>query len=67
MPEIGPKRATGCESDAAKFHAFACIRRVVLDIAHALDATGDHDIGSARLHHHRRVDHRLQAAAASAI
>ena len=42
-------------------------RRVVLDVAHRLDAAGDDDIGRAGLHRHGRRDDRLQAAAATAV
>ena len=45
----------------------AHVGRVVLDIAHALDAAGHDDIGRAGLHHHRGRRDRLQAAAAAAI
>ena len=45
----------------------APVGRVVLDVAHGLDAAGDDDVGRAGLHHHRRRDDRLQAAAAAAV
>ena len=40
---------------------------VVLDVAHALDAAGEDHVGGAGLHHHGRVEHRLQPAAAAAV
>ena len=40
----------------ARARALAHVGGVVLDVAHALDAAGDHDVGRAGLHHHRRVD-----------
>jgi hypothetical protein len=40
---------------------------VELGVAHALDAAGEHDIGDAGLHFHRRQADRLQAGAAAAV
>ena len=39
----------------------------MLDVAHRLDAAGQHDVRRAGLHHHGRRDHCLQAAAAAAV
>ena len=47
--------------------ALAHVGGVVLGVAHALDAAGDHHIGHAGLHHHRRIDHGLQAGPAAAV
>ena len=76
MPEMTPKRLIGwlitrparqavVQRHRAGAGAVAHVERVVLDVAHALDAAGDHHVGRAGLHHHRRVDHRLQAASRS--
>ena len=73
-----PKRSLGLRALAAALEAVvqrhragarapAHVGRVVLDVAHALDAAGEHDVGGAGLHHHRRVDDGLQAAAAAAV
>ena len=45
----------------------AHIGRVVLDVAHALDAAGHHDVGHTGLHHHRGRGHRLHTTAAATI
>ena len=47
--------------------AVSHIGGVVFDIAHALHAAGEHDIGSPGLHRHRGVDDRLQTAAAAPV
>src|SRR3546814_16268841 len=39
----------------------------MLDVRHAFGAARDDDIGRARLHHHRRLDDRLEARAAAPI
>ena len=41
--------------------------RVVLDVAHRLDAARHDHVGRAGLHHHRRRGHRLQASAAAPV
>ena len=45
----------------------AHVGRVVLDVAHALDAARDHDVGRTGLDHHGSGDDGLQSAAAAAI
>ena len=78
MPEMTPNRSTGCDrSRPRSSRSYICHvpgararahrGRVVLDVAHALDAAGDDDIGGAGLDHHRRGDDRLQAAAAAPV
>ena len=47
--------------------AFADVGAIMLDIRHRFRAARDHHIGHARLDHHRRIDHRLQARAAAPI
>src|SRR3546814_11940403 len=39
----------------------------MLDVRHAFGAARDDDIGRVRLHHHRRLDDRLEARAAAPI
>ena len=41
--------------------------RVERRVAHRLRATGEHEVGGARLHLHRRVEHGLQARAAAPV
>ncbi|MNZ83222.1 hypothetical protein D3C78_1019440 [compost metagenome] len=55
------------QRDAAGARAPAHVGGVVLDVAHALHTAGDHHVGGSSLHHHRCAEHRLQAAAATAI
>ena len=51
----------------ARAPAPAHVSRIVFDPAHALYAFRDHDVAGTGLHHHRRRDERLKAAAATAI
>ena len=51
----------------ARAHALADIGRIMLDIGHAFTAARDDDIAHARLHHHRRIDDRLQAGATAPV
>ena len=60
-------RETVVHGDRARARAVAHVGRIIFDIAHALDAARDDDIGSAGLDHHRRVDNGLQARAAAAV
>ena len=55
------------ESGAAHAGAIAVIGAVIFDLAHAFDTAGHHDIGRARGHPHRRIDHRLQARSAAPV
>ncbi len=55
------------EHRAARSRAPAQRDRVELRLAHALGAAGEHQVGSACLHLHTRLDHRLQPRAAAAV
>jgi hypothetical protein len=53
--------------DRAGAAAPAHVGAVVLDVAHALHAAGQHHVGRTGLHHHRGGGDGLHAAAAAAV
>ena len=55
------------QARAAPAYSPAQLGRVELDLAHALDAPGDDQLGGPRLHLQACVDHGLQRRAAAAI
>ena len=63
----GAGQAVVAASAPPAARAPARLRRVELDLAHALGAAGDDQLAGAGLHLHRRVDDRLQAGAAAPV
>jgi hypothetical protein len=78
MPLMRPKRDSGCERSRPRSSrscsltvparaAPAHVGAVVLDVAHALHAAGQHHVGRTGLHHHGGGGDGLHAAAAAAV